>query len=142
MDMSLWVGLATVTAALYMLKWLQGRRKVTVYRISPASLKRSKDVMVRVLPLVEDGRDEPLDETCLPCDKATIKSAAKILAYHFWKVDQHEELARTKHCFVSLSRFQDRDLDPEARERRATRERERLVREFDCYLAHTSIRKN
>lgn len=140
-DMNLWIGLGVLTAVLYMLKWLQGRRKVTVYRISPTSLKRSRDVMLKVLPLVEDGADGHLDETSLPVDKTTVKSAAKILAYHFWKEDQHEELARTKNCFISLSRFQNRDLEPEARERLATRERARLVQEFDCYLTHTSSRK-
>lgn len=141
MDTNFWLGLIALTCALYLLKWFQGRRKVTVYRISPASLRRSKDVMLRVLPLVEDGRDCPLDETSLPCDKTTIKSAAKILAYHFWKENQHEELARTKLCFVSLARFQNRDLDSDASERLLTRERERLVREFDCYLTHSSARK-
>lgn len=141
MDTDFWLGLIALTCALYLLKWFQGRRKVTVYRVSPASLRRSKDVMLRVLPLVEDGRDCPLDETSLPCDKTTIKSAAKILAYHFWKEKQHEELARTKLCFVSLARFQNRDLDAEARERLLARERERLVREFDCYLTHSSARK-
>lgn len=141
MDANLWLGLVAVTCALYMLKWLQGRRKVTVYRVSPASLKRSKDVMLRVLPLVEDGSDCVLDDTGLPCDKATIKSAAKILAYYFWKENQHEELARVKQCFIAMARFQNRDLDPEARERLAGRERERLLREFECYLTHASSRK-
>ncbi|ADU61756.1 MULTISPECIES: hypothetical protein [Pseudodesulfovibrio] len=141
MDTNFWLGLIALTCALYMLKWFQGRRKVTVYRISPASLRRSKEVMLRVLPLVEDGRDCPLDVTSLPWDKATIKGAAKILAYHFWRENQHEELIRIKQCFVSLARFQNRDLDFETCERLLTRERERLVREIDCYLTHASSRK-
>jgi len=141
MDADTLVLLGAGTGALFMLKWLMGRRKVKVYRISPGSLKRSKDVMLRVLPLVEDGAGHPLDDTVLPCDKTTIKSAAKILAYHFWKERQHEELDRVKQCFVSLSRFQNRDLDPEARERLQDRERTRLVREFDCFIAHATVPK-
>ncbi|MFH1914594.1 MAG: hypothetical protein ABIK45_10005 [Pseudomonadota bacterium] len=141
MDADTWILLGAGTGTLFLLKWFIGRRKVTVYRISPGSLKRSKDVMMRVLPLVEDGAEHPLDETCLPCDKTTVKSAAKILVYHFWKEKQHEELARTKQCFIALSRFQNRDLDPEARERLQSRERGRLVSEIECFLTHATSRK-
>ncbi|WP_285906676.1 hypothetical protein [Pseudodesulfovibrio pelocollis] len=141
MDTDTWLLLGAGTAALLMVKWFVGSRKVTVYRISPGSLNRSKNVMLRVLPLVEDGAEHPLDETCLPCDKTTVKSAAKILAYHFWKEKQHEELDRIKQCFIALSRFQNRDLDPEARERLQSRERARLASEIECFLTNAMARR-
>jgi hypothetical protein len=135
-DMEIWIGLFALTAILYAAKWWQGNRKVTVYRISPQSLQRSKDVMLQVLPLVEDDKDSPLDLKRLPYSKESIKSAAKILAYYYWKENCHEELSRVKRCFISLSRFQNADLDPEARKRLQGGEKKRLTRELDYYLTH------
>ncbi len=43
-----------------------GPEKNTVYRISADSLKRSKEVMLTVLPLVEDGEEGPIDSCRLP----------------------------------------------------------------------------
>ena len=135
-DMEIWIGLFALTAVLYVAKWWQGNRKVTVYRISPESLQRSKDVMLQVLPLVEDEQDSSLDAKRLPYSKENIKSAAKILAYYYWKENCHEELSRIKSCFISLARFQNADLDPAARRRLQEGEKKRLTRELDYYLTH------
>lgn len=135
-DLEIWIGLFALTAVLYAAKWWQGNRKVTVYRISPQSLERSKEVMLQVLPLVEDEQDSPLDAKRLPYSKESVKSAAKILAYYYWKENCSEELRRVKNCFVSLARFQNGDLDPDARKRLAASEKKRLTRELDYYLTH------
>lgn len=135
-DTEVWVGLFALTALLYMVKWWQGTRKVKVYRISPQSLERSKEVMLKVLPLVEDEKESVLDAVRLPYPKDTVKSAAKILAYYYWKENRPEELGRVKRCFVSLARFQPRGEDEELTDRRALREKKRLVRELDYYLTH------
>jgi len=139
-DMEIWVGLLALTVILYGLRFIQCRSKRKVYRVSAQSLQRSKDVMLAVLPLVEDGRDEPLDETRLPYPKENVKSAAKILAYYFFKEEQLAELERVKNCYVALSRFQNRDLAPETRERRVERDKERLTRELHCFMTHSPFR--
>ncbi|MGE4423951.1 MAG: hypothetical protein AB7D39_16760 [Pseudodesulfovibrio sp.] len=136
--MNIWFGVIVLTVLLYCFKWWLGRsRKVKVYRVSPQSLKRAKEVVVGVLPLVEDGENFPLDERRLAYSKEDIKSAAKIMAYYFWKKRQHDELSRVKNCFVSLARFQDNGLDLESQERRASRERARLERELNYYMTHS-----
>ncbi|WP_272701057.1 hypothetical protein [Desulfovibrio sp. Fe33] len=138
LDMDIWLGVIVLTILLYGIKWWHGsRRRVKVYRISPESLKRSREVLVGVLPLVEDGENFPLDRQQLAYPKEDIKSAAKIMAYYFWKKRRHDELARIRNCFVSLSRFQDGALDLEAQERQASRERGRLEREFNHYMTHS-----
>ncbi|MEZ7197461.1 hypothetical protein [Pseudodesulfovibrio karagichevae] len=138
LDKNIWLGVIVLTVLLYGFKWWLGRsRKVKVYRVSPQSLKRAKEVVVGVLPLVEDGESFPLDERRLVYSKEDIKSAAKIMAYYFWKKRQHDELSRVKNCFVSLARFQDNGLDLESQERRASRERARLERELNYYMTHS-----
>jgi hypothetical protein len=138
LDMNIWLGVIVMTILLYCFKWWLGRsRKVKVYRISPQSLKLAKQVIVGVLPLVEDGESFPLDERRLVYPKEDVKSAAKIMAYYFWKKRRHEELSRVKNCFVSLARFQDIELDLEAQERRASRERAKLERELNYYMTHS-----
>ena len=138
LDMNIWLGVIVLTILLYCFKWWLGRsRKVKVYRISPESLKRAKEVVVGVLPLVEDGENFPLDERRLVYAKEDVKSAAKIMAYYFWKKRRHDELSRVKNCFVSLARFQDIELDLEAQERRASRERGQLERELNYYMTHS-----
>lgn len=134
----LWVGLAVLTLLLYTIKWIQGRKKNTIYRISPESLKRSKRVMLGVLPLLENNAQGVLDEERLPYPKENIKSAAKILAYFYWKENRQEELMRVKNCFIGLARFQNPDLELETREKRLARDRKKLTREFECYITHSS----
>ncbi len=138
LDMELWVGLIILTSLLYILKWFLGRKRtVRVYRVSPESLKRSKEVMMAVLPLVEDGGRHPLDIARIRYSKEDIKSAAKILAYYFYTKKQQDELARIKHAFVAVSRFQDRTLDPENQEKRMLREHRALERELQYYMTHS-----
>lgn len=145
-DKELWAGLLSLTALLYFLRWLQARRKVKVYRISPESLERSRDVMRQVLPLIEDnGVDEEasgeiIAASRLPFPKDNVKSAAKILAYYYYKEKRHEELMRVKNCFLALARFQSDDLDEDARERLRKREEHKLTREFECYLTTAPFR--
>ena len=136
LDTEIWVGLFVLTAVLYGIKWWQGTRKVKVYRISPQSLERSKEVMLKVLPLVEDEKQSPLDLNRLPYSKESVKSAAKILAYYYWKENRPEELSRVKNCFISLARFQAKLEDEEHRMRKAAVEKKRLQRELDYYLTH------
>lgn len=136
-DTEIWIGILALTAILYGFKWLQSRRKVKVYRISPDSLERSKKVMLQVLPLVESEGEGPLDEIKLPYPKDHVKSAAKILAYYYQRENRLEELGRVKNCFVSLSRFQNRDSDPDLQEKRAEREKIRLTNELNCFLTHS-----
>lgn len=139
LDKEIWIGMVALTAILYMIKFFQSRCKRTVYRISPESLQRSKEVMMKVLPLVETGEDESalLDDRRLPCSKENIKSAAKILAYFYWKKDQHTELQRVKNVYISLARFQDVDMGLEDQARRLSSEKKRLTREFEHYMAHS-----
>ncbi|QJB58360.1 hypothetical protein HFN16_03910 [Pseudodesulfovibrio sp. zrk46] len=139
LDMEIWIGLIALTALLYLIKFIQGRSKRTVYRISSESLQRSKQVMLKVLPLVENVEtdSELLDDRRLPFPKDNIKSAAKILAYYYWKQDQQTELARVKNVFISLSRFQDVDLGLEDQARRLSSEKKRLTREFEYYITHS-----
>lgn len=138
LDKEIWIGLLALTALLYSLKFIQGRSKKTVYRISPESLERSKQVLLKVLPMVEtDDQQSLIDDRRLPCSKENVKSAAKILAYYYWKKDQHTELMRVKNVFISLSRFQDMDIDMEAQARRLNKEKKRLTREFEHFMAHS-----
>ncbi|WP_419786536.1 hypothetical protein [Pseudodesulfovibrio sp.] len=139
-DSEVWIVLFVLTAILYSIKWWQGSRKVKVYRISQQSLERSKEVMLKVLPLVEDGEECVLDCSRLPYAKDTVKSAAKILAYYYWKENCPEELGRVKRCFVSLGRFQRRAEDEDHTIRLATREKKQLNREMDYYLTHYPFR--
>jgi len=141
-DKELWGAIIALTAILYGIKWLIGRRKVKVYRISPKSLERSKRVILRVLPLTEDGDHFPLDDQRLPYPKDNVKSAAKILAYYYWKENRQEELMRIKACFIALSRFQSTDLETDTREKKASRDKKRLTREFECYITHSSSPHN
>lgn len=136
-DIEIWIALFAIAGILYLMKWLQSRRKVTVYRISPKSLEISKRVMLSMLPLIENEHDHPLDETMLPYPKENIKSAAKILAYYYWKENRHSEVTRIKNGFIALSRFQNSDLSHEGQTRRAQKEKTRLTREFECYLTHS-----
>lgn len=145
-DSELWAGLFALTVILYILRWVQTRSKKKVYRISPESLERSRAVMLKVLPLVEDdgvgeeGSGEFIDIHVLPFPKDNIKSAAKILAYYYYKENRHEDLMRVKRCFLALSRFQSAEVDSDARERMRDREMKKLTREFECYLTSTSTR--
>ncbi|NDV19660.1 hypothetical protein GO013_09540 [Pseudodesulfovibrio sp. JC047] len=142
-DTQVWVGILVTTFLLYLLKWyVLRKRKVKIYRISRESLHRSKDVLMAVLPLVEDESDHPLDESMLPYSKEDIKSAAKILAYYFWRKRRHEDLQRIKHCFVAISRFQNPKHDLEAQARAATWERNRLERELNLYMTHSPFSVN
>lgn len=137
-DIQLWMGLIILTILLYSLKWWHDKaRRVKVYRVSPESLKRSKQVMMAVLPLIEDGHDHPIDRSRLRYAKEDVKSAAKIMAYYFWLKKQHDELTRVKDCFVGISRFQDSHLEQDARERLAERERKQLERELEFYMTHS-----
>ena len=138
LDKELWLGLVTLTCLLYMLKWFMGRKRtVRIYRVSPESLRRSKNIMVKVLPLIEDDGDHPLDISRLPCSKEDIKSAAKILAYYFYIKKQQTELARVKRTFTAISRFQDSAMDPETQEKRMLREHRQLERELQFYMTHS-----
>lgn len=138
LDKELWIGLLALTGLLYLAKFLQSRQKQTVYRISPESLQRSREVMLKILPLVEDKDFQPIiDERHLPYPKDNIKSAAKILAYYYWKRDQQTELQRVKNAFISLSRFQDLEMEHADQEREQSREQKVLTREFECYLTHS-----
>ncbi|MBG0790519.1 MAG: hypothetical protein H0S80_08505 [Desulfovibrionaceae bacterium] len=144
LDMELWIGLIILTCLLYILKWFVGRKRtVRVYRVSPESLKRSKEVMLSVLPLVEDNGRHPLDSARLPYSKEDVKSAAKILAYYFYTKKQREELTRIKHAFVAISRFQDATMDADTREKRMHREEQQLERELQFYMTHSpfSVKK-
>ena len=137
-DSQLWMGLILLTILLYLLKWWHDKaRRIKVYRVSPESLKRSNQVMMAVLPLIEDGKDTLIDRNRLRYPKEDVKSAAKIMAYYFWLKRQHDELTRVKHCFVSIARFQDENLEDETRERQAVRERRQLERELEYYMTHS-----
>lgn len=138
LDMELWIGLIILTSLLYIVKWFISRKRtVRVYRVSPESLKRSQEVMVKVLPLIEDNGKQPLALARIPYPKEDIKSAAKILAYYFYTKKQHDELARIKHAFVAISRFQDSNQDDETREKRMHREQRALERELQYYMTHS-----
>lgn len=138
LDMEIWIGLIGLTCILYLIKFLQGRNKTKVYRVSPESLQRSKQVIMHVLPLVEEGdARQIIDAKMLHYSKEQVKSAAKILAYYYWKNSKLEELGRVKNCFISLSRFQPESLAEEARQRQAQKEYKRLAREYECYITHS-----
>lgn len=141
LDFEIWAGILTLTAILYLIKYLQSRKKQVVYRISPDSLDRAKKVMLAVLPLVEDEDNASLlDERRLPYSKEQVKNAAKILAYYYWKKNKPAELSRIKNVFISLARFQNTDLDMEAQARVMSREQVRLTREFELYMTHSPLK--
>ena len=140
LDWEIWAGLLLLTAILYALKFLQSRRKTTVYRVSADSLKRSQEVMLLVLPIVESTGGDLIDHNRLPYPKESIKSAAKILSYYYWKKHRLEELSRIKNCFIALSRFQREDMDEEARAKRAKREETKLTREYECFVTHSPFK--
>lgn len=142
LDWEIWAGLLALTSILYLLKWVQSRRKTKVYRVSADSLKRSQQVLLLVLPLVENGDGDLIDESRLPYPKDNIKSAAKILSYYYWKENRLEELSRVKNCFIALSRFQGQDLDEDTRRRNAEREEARLIREYECYITHSPFKSS
>lgn len=133
-DNVFWLYLLGGTAALYVLNWLVGRRKHTVYRISNDSLAKSKQVMIRLLNLVEDEKKDPLDEQTLPFEKEQIKSAAKILAYFYLKQRLPQDYQRVKKGFIALSRFQNTELDTAKQESNMKRDAKKLEREFNMYI--------
>lgn len=122
------------TAALYGVNMLVGRKKHTVYRISNDSLAKSKQVMIRILKLVEDGKKTPLDERSLPFEREQIKSAGKILAYYYLKQRLHEDYKRVKEGFIALSRFQDVSQEPSRLEALMKRDEKKLTQEFNLYI--------
>jgi len=141
LDFEIWAGILTLTAILYLIKYLQSRKKQVVYRISPDSLDRSKKVILSILPLVEDEDNASLlDERRLPYSKEHVKNAAKILAYYYWKKHKPAELARIKNVFISLCRFQNTELDMEAQARVMSKEQARLTREFEHYMTHSPLK--
>lgn len=140
LDWEIWAGLLLLTVILYGFKYLQSRRKTTVYRISEDSLKRSQQVLLQVLPLVEGSDGGLLDDNHLPYPKENVKSAAKILAYYYWKKHRLEELSRVKNCFIALSRFQNIDIDDDIRHKRAKQEESKLIREYECYITHSPFK--
>lgn len=133
-DNTFWLALLGVTGLLYAINWFVDQRKHTIYRISEESLTTSKKVMLKVLPLVEDGSDVPLDIAQLPFDKENVKSAAKILAYMYLKGRQGDDFNRVRDCFIALSRFQDLEQAPEKVEKRMKRERKKFRKDFDGYI--------
>ncbi|CCH49176.1 hypothetical protein [Pseudodesulfovibrio piezophilus] len=145
LDSEIWIGLALLTAGLYCVKYMQSRGSNTVYRISSESLERSKQVMLKVLPLIENDDENEhslLDERRLPYTKDDIKSAAKILAYFYWKKNQGNELSRVKNAYISLARFQSKDLELEIQAHKLAKEKKSLTREFEYYIARTRFNRD
>ncbi|QGY40057.1 hypothetical protein GM415_07925 [Pseudodesulfovibrio cashew] len=139
LDTEVWLGIFILTGILYFIRYMQNRnRKRTVYRVSADSLQRSKQVLVAYLPLIEGGDTKSvIDKRRLPFPKEHVKSAAKILAYYYWKKKQPEELARVKNAYISLCRFQNSDMDLEDQAGEMTREHKLNSREFDQYMSHS-----
>ncbi|WP_243544057.1 hypothetical protein [Pseudodesulfovibrio tunisiensis] len=136
--MDIWIPLFCLLGFLLILRALLNRKTVKVYRVSPASLRASRRVVMDVLPLVETGDDRSiLDIRELPHTKENIKSAVKILAYYFGKHRQSRDLIRVKTCYLSLSRFQECGLPDEEREQLAEEEKVQLLREFDFFITQT-----
>lgn len=136
MEYDIWIALFALMGVLLIIRTIMNKtNKRTVMRVNPDTVKASKDIILRVLPLVEDDSDSLRGIHVLPCDKERVKSAAKVMAYCFNRNSQYEELARVRRCFVNLARFQDDTLDEEERVRLAEREQKQLTREIDTYLA-------
>lgn len=136
MEYDIWIALFVLMGVLLIIRTIMNKtNKRTVMRVNPDTVKASKEIVMRVLPLVEDDSSSLRGIHVLPCDKERIKSAAKIMAYCFNRNNQYEELARIRRCFVNLSRFQDDTLDEDERVRLAEREQKQLTLEIDNYLA-------
>lgn len=138
LDTKVWIGIFALTALLYFIRFLQSRDKRTVYRVSPESLKRSKTVIMSVLPYIENDDDNTLiDERKLAYPKENVKSAAKILAYYYWTKKQPTELSRVKNAYISLCRFQNPEASLDEQARDMATERKSNTREFTAYLSHS-----
>ncbi len=136
MEYDIWIGLFALMGVLLIIRTIMTRKnKRKVMRVNPETVNASREIIMKVLPMVEDESTSLREMHSLPCEKDRVKSAAKIMAYCFNRNNQYEELARIRRCFVSLSRFQDDSLDEEERKRRAEREHSQLKREIDDYLA-------
>ncbi len=134
-DNMFWLYLLGGTGLLYALNYFVGRsKKRTVYRISKDSLAKSKQVMIRLLNMVEDGQTSPLDKNALPFETEQIKSAAKILAYFYLKQRLPEDYRRVKDGFIALSRFQDPEATEPKQESQMKRDAKKLRREFELYI--------
>lgn len=133
-DNTFWLYMVGGTAVLYGVNWMIGQKKHTVYRISNDSLSKSKQVMIRVLNLVEDGKKDPIDRRSLPFKEEHVKSAAKILAYYYLKKRLPEDYHRVKQGYISLSRFQESSLSPERQEAQMKRDARKLANEFNIYI--------
>ncbi len=137
-DNMFWLYLLGATGILYALNWLVSTRRARkVYRISEDSLKVSKQVMLKVLPLVEEEGEDSLDIATLSISKDSVKSAAKILAYFYLKGEKQDDYIRVRNCFIALSRFQNQELKPKSIKRCMAREKRRLTREFNGYIARS-----
>lgn len=140
MDNLIWVGLLGGTAALYLLNYILNRSsKQTVYRISNDSLAKSKQVMLRVLKLVEDEQNTPLDERLLPFEKEQIKSAGKILGYFYLSKRLSEDYRRVKDGYIALSRFQDLKLPENKQLDLMKKEAIHLRYEFEAYIRRSPM---
>lgn len=139
-DKDVWLALIGLTILLYGIKWLLNSKRQKIYRVSPDVLRQAKEVVLKVLPLVEDGQESPLSEYGLPYSRENVKSAVKILAYYFWRENLKEELERMKNCYISLSRFQNPDLEDNLTAKLVAREKERLTNEFEDYTTHSPFR--
>lgn len=139
LDTEIWIGLFALTAVLYFIRYLQrNNNKRTVYRVSNDSLQRSREVMMTVLPLVEEGDTKAIiDKRRLPYPKKNVKSAAKILAYYYWKKKQPDEFARVKNAYISLARFQEKDTELEEQARFMAREKKSNTHEFEFYMTQS-----
>lgn len=134
-DNVFWLYLLGGTGILYAVNWFVSRRsKRTVYRISNDSLAKSKQVMIRLLNIVEDEKTTPLDERSLPFEREQIKSAAKILAYFYLKQRLPEDYRRVKAGFIALSRFQNMEHAELRQEAQMKKEAKQLKREFEIYI--------
>jgi len=138
-DTEIWIGLFVLTGILYIARYIQRKNDTrTVYRVSAESLERSKKVMMSVLPLIEDtDGNSIIDIRHLAYPKENVKSAAKILAYYYWKKKQPAELSRVKNAYLSLGRFQDPSRSMDEQARLMTREGRLNEKEFKQYMSHS-----
>lgn len=138
----LWFFILAGTALLYGLNYfvsLSRKKTQTVYRISNESLAKSKQVMIRLLKLVEDGQNTVLDERSLPFQKDDIKSAGKILGFFYLRQRLPEDYQRVKEGFIALSRFQDIELPPNKLEALMKRDAAKLKLEFEAYIRRSPV---
>ena len=135
LTMELWIALFVAMGALVVLRAVWGKKRVKIQRMNESTLKTARKLVVPVLKLVEDGHDSLLDSNYLPSSKANVKNAAKVLAYYYWKTKQPVELKRITAGFVGISRFQDKAINDETREKVRKREQERFQQEIDQYMA-------